>query len=174
MKPQVIPLSRQVIDWDIMTKVVSTVLGRTITRSTDEANKPIGDYSSYIGLLGEMKFPGSNYQNVIQHPGNLISHLYFSFVLVANEEDFVFLALEAGVSSTITNYAPAVCLGVVTGSLLDWRNAIINCCVPQANPNIINIFNQIFVYFEKLKLSPLWYDFVKKQQSDGNFVLEMR
>ena len=144
MKPQVIRLSMLKLETEVLTKIVSSVLNRSITQSIDNANKTLGDLSSYIGLLGEMQIPGSKFSEIMEHPGKLLSHIFLSYVIIATEESFVSIALNAGLSATIISYAPAQALGVVSGTLEQWRTATINCCIPRAEKEIREIFNLLF------------------------------
>lgn len=166
MKRLIVPLAQTQVDWD---RLLS--LDLPITRSIDAANKIPGDFVSYIGVLGEMQHPGSHLYAVLQQPGSLLRHLFFSFLIFTDESDLTYIGMNSQLGVTVceTNF-----VGVVSGTLETWRTAVINLCHTGSPINVREIFNAILEKFEIVGLHRIWFDFEKRSLDDGTFKLCQR
>jgi hypothetical protein len=60
---------------------------------------------------------------------------------------------------------------VVTGTLAQWRDAVISGCQPEVEQTVRTLFNKILAIFESANLK-VWNDCGRKQSLDNTLLLE--
>lgn len=172
MNPIVQPLVSIEINWEVLLETAKTALQRTVTGSIDANSKTLGDFASYIAALGEMETPNTHPDKVLVEPGSLLKQLFFGFMIVSFTDDFhkIRYRTDLAIHLTATVY-PGVSMAVVSGTLEQWRTAVINCCIERIDLTIRLVFNKILSEFEKMGLYRIWLDYSKVKLKDDTIKL---
>jgi hypothetical protein len=103
---------------------------------------------------------------------HLLAHVSFSVLITADERDMQdILEYCSGMPFVITDtVARSVQVSVVTGTLAQWRSAVISGCQPTVEPTVRMLFNRIVSLFESVNLN-VWMDCERKSEGP-TFLLE--
>ncbi len=141
-------------------------------RGVDASPLKLKEYAQFIAALGEYR-QGKEIppRQTLQTPGDLLDHLHFSF-LISGSKEFFFRLLELTTLSVIYTKEEAI----VSGTLTQWRRAVINCLEVVYKPTIEmrEIFNECMRFFDILGLQTIFYNYHKKGLKDGTFLLEYK
>jgi hypothetical protein len=72
--------------------------------------------------------------------------------------------------TTAETVARGIDAAVVTGTLAQWKNAVVAGCSPGIEPSVRYLFNKILSLFEAANLS-VWGDCTRKTNRDDNTLL---
>ena len=167
----VIPIAKTDVDWNAYLQIARKVLGRSITRSLDSANRPVKGPDGFIATLGEVINEGSNAGTVMANAGSLLRHFTYTFLCVMpndvlwdvmEETDLVITSVPLGMNR----------LAIITGTLHEWRTAIIDECSEAATQGLRLFLNQVLFHLEKEGLNTIWFMYRKVPQPDQTFALE--
>lgn len=173
MNVVVYPIIQTTIDWDLFLQLSQSCLKRDVTHSLDGKNKSVGDYPSFISALGELEIPDSDPDKVLLEPGALLKHLFFGFFVVAPTDDINVIRLKSDLGiATAKLQLPGYSVAIITGTLEEWRTAVINCCIERVSSSIRLIFNEILMHFERIGLHRIWLDYSKVKSKDNTFYLK--
>jgi hypothetical protein len=143
-------------------------LGYSPSAKADASRRELHDAEKFMSCLAAMKDENAP-AGLSPH---LLTHVSFSVLVLADERDMQdILEYCSGMPFVITDtIARNVQAAVVTGTLAQWRDAVISGCQPAVEPTVRALFNQILSLFETVNLS-VWKDCERKQ--DGpTFLLE--
>ena len=124
-----IPLGQTEIDWKAYLSKANEVIGRSPTAKLDESwqgqNKTLSDF---IATLKELDSPGSDSYGPA---GALLEHVHVSYILIAPKQSTVDIVLKSRLMCTVipTKHGD-FSFTVISGTLGQWRSALINCCQP--------------------------------------------
>jgi hypothetical protein len=103
---------------------------------------------------------------------NLLSHVSFSILLATNERDLMDI-LECCSSMSFTTadtIARGIQAAVVTGTLSQWKTAVLSGCHETTEPSVRFLFNKILAQFEGANLG-VWSDCSRKNHREDNTLL---
>ena len=139
-------------------------------RGVDASPLVFKEYGKFIAALGEYR-EGKELPplQVLQAPGDLLEHLHFSF-LITGSKKFFFRLLELTKLSIIYTEEEAI----VSGTLTQWREAVINSLDSLYSPTIEmrEIFNECMDFFGGIGLHAIFYGHRKLGLKDGTYLLE--
>lgn len=159
------------IDFPAFLIAANKGLNKSLTRGLDSQGKDTKSIAAYLVMLAEMRQDNVDPNKVLQDAGQLLKHAYYVFqVIVDHETMFDLLELNT-LAVHNAECINSVYLSVVSGTLEDWRTAIINGCSDQATFNIRLLFDKILLMFEKEGLSKLWVNYSKRKLPDDTFRL---
>lgn len=170
MIPQAVLIGRLKIDMDTLLATAKQLLGRSPSRKLDSQGKSIDNASGYLTILAALKNEDIDQNTVLEDPGHLLAHCYFTFMIACDN----ITILELMEKSRLVIQKIEVrngCLAIVAGTLEQWRTAIINCCSEQSDFNLRLLFDKILLIFESEGLGKLWSRYGKKTLADQTFKL---
>lgn len=163
----VTPIASTAVDWQTYLKTVSESLGRSSTASLDNQWHEIKfTLPEYLATLREIINPGSPPFEAV---GHLLSHLHQTFVVVATKSTIIEL-----ISTTRLHYSfsetahPDYYLLIISGTLTEWRTALLNCCTTDVNGDVRSFGTKAMEYFEKVGLRQMMAGLYKIPMADGS------
>lgn len=105
---------------------------------------------------------------------NLLHFASYTALLAAEERDLTdILEASSGMSFvTADTKHRGICLGIVHGSLAQWRDAVVSGCSASAMPNVREHYGKVMALFHARNLGWVWKDYTAKQMPDKTFLLE--
>lgn len=169
MKPSVVIIHEPAIDFATLLGVAQQALGYSPGAKADQVRRDMPDGERFISIL-------SAFHDAAAPAGltpNLLSHISYSVLVVAEERDLIDIAEAAsGISMVCADsVSRGVMLAVFTGTLAKWRDAVKTGSVASAQYNVRSAFNDILRQFDERGLS-VWKDQVAKPIADQTFLLE--
>ncbi len=167
------PLAQSEIDWDEFLKTSLSALARSPTDTLDRKGAvQIKDYAYYLSCLREFQSPGSQPFGLV---GALGEHLSFSFFILATKGTTLNILNAAKVkSTTVVSKQEDFYLTILSGTLVEWRSVILNCCVDTV-PYDIKVFGtKLLEYFEQLNIKRFLFSADPIRTSDGTYRLTIK
>jgi hypothetical protein len=95
---------------------------------------------------------------------------------MADERDLVDILEAAAGLPVVTSETLArnVMLAILTGTLAQWRDAVVSGSTRTAEYNVRQTFCQIMALFEQAGLGKVWKDYQPKPLDDNTFFLEYK
>ncbi len=149
MLPRVILINKPTIIWDNWLCSIKEATDSSPTTLLDKQNRFNGDYYSFIASLGffsENKGP----EETIKTSPSILKHLQFSFLIICEQDFFSKIYRESTLS--VCEHIDTKVM-VVSGTLFDWRDAIILFTNEKQHFELRYIFDMIYLLFDSLELS---------------------
>lgn len=144
------------------------MFGYSLSAASDASHKQLSESERFLSCLAAMK----NQKVPAGFSPHLLTHVSFS-VLVATSERDIIDALEY-CSSMPFVVADTVIRGIqaaiITGTLSQWRVAVLSGCSKNTEPSVRFLFNKILIIFESNNLA-VWSDCTRKNHRDDNTLL---
>lgn len=166
-----LPIVQHEVNWPLLLSSVGQALGRDISSAKDR--KGVSHLPAYIStiedVLGNEALPEQRVQDAFWS----LRHLHLSFLTFVPND--VLIALQetniAVSSADTTNYLVKVAF--MSATLLDWKLVI--CNPAQYEKHIVRQFlNVIYKRIEELGFSRIFYDYKRRSQADGTFIIERK
>ncbi len=166
------PILGSMVSWADLLKHIAELTGHFPTSSNDAYNYKLSDYASFISSVNEFRTGVvQNPLKTIQDANDILNHLHFGF-LIHGKSSLFFTILEQTdlkiTSSRIKNGRAAI----VTGTLNQWKMAIINVLTNKSTSEAQWVFSYCFDFFKSIGLQSVWADYRKKQVDSGVYLLE--
>jgi len=174
MADQVIPITLSQVDWTNYLSVSKRLLGRSPATGVDNCPAQLSSISKYLASLAEFKLGRtSDVQSNLRRPGPWLRHFSLSFMVVSSTTTILFFA---ETTSLDVLSAPAAedegRVAILSGTLADWRDAVIICCNPDVPKRLRLLFNTIKRAFDQLGLNDIWFEYRAKDLHDDTYCLE--
>ncbi len=168
---EVVPITTTVVNWNQYLLIAKQLLNRSISLQLDELGMRPDCVASYLVTIGSLL--NIEPKEIILGEHSLLRHAAFGFLIVADQDTIFSLMSHTQfiVSTTATDTVHRLHVGVVSGDLGQWREAIIN---GSGSPALRAFLGKCMIYFEKIGLGSLWHNFYKHIQTDGTFLLESK
>lgn len=158
------------IDFAQLLATSHEMFGYSPAAASDASQKQLSDSERFLSCLAAMKDRNAP----VSLSPHLLTHVSFSVLVVTNERDLID-ALEYCSSMPFT-VADTVVRGiqaaVITGTLSQWRTAVLSGCHQGVEPTVRFLFNEILAIFEANNLA-VWSDCTRKNsRDDGTLFLE--
>lgn len=149
-------IAKSVVNWQYLVQSLKGFTG--VDLSLDFAAANAHRLTHYITFLE--KFTGRSFD----HNLKMIS---CAFVITTDTYDLLDLLVhtELNIVSRPTKGDGHIC--IVSGTLLQWRHAVVYACNEDAETECRKTFNRIFAIFEEEGVKSLWDNYVWKTLSDG-------
>lgn len=171
----IMPQSKTAVDWPNFLKATMDSTGRSATRSLDQAKIKPDSLYAYLCAMGEMRKPNSTPLEVARDPGLILQHISYGFLVAAPKQLFFEVLESSDLSVMITNTVRKdLKLGVITGTLEEWRSAIINGASRHSSDNLRKFADHCLKFLEKEGFGQIWNGYTKVKQSDGTLLLERK
>ncbi len=168
MLPHAVLIQQPAVDFSTFLAVTNQALGYSPGASADATRRRLHDAEKFTSCLAAMK---DEYAPA-GLPPHLMRHVSFSLLVMAEDSDMQD-ALEycAGMPFVRADtLARGVSVAVITGTLSQWRDAVISGCGHSSQPSVRTLFNRILSLFESVNLN-VWKDCCRRQAGD-TFLLE--
>jgi hypothetical protein len=171
---EIIPIALTGVNWPVYLATAQKVLGFSIAASFDKHGIK-NDLTKFLVSLEELHTEEPVEPNVaLSEAGSLLRHASASFMclLPAETVNLFREEVDLAINSSQTHAGFRLC--IITGTLLQWRDAVINCSVSRLTRDVRMLCNQFMAYFENAGLGAIWGKFNKTQMSDQTFRLMAR
>lgn len=162
MNPDAILITQPAIDFGTLTTVSQKALGYSVATATDANHRKQHPAEKFLSMLAAIKTRDAG----VGFAPHLLNHVSFS-VLIAADDLTTMEAIEcaSGMPFVYTDTVnPGVQLSIVTGTLSQWRDAVVNGT--RRTGMVRYLFNRIMGQFEAQNLK-VWADWNKRYTSDG-------
>jgi hypothetical protein len=170
MQPEAILINRPAIDFSVFLGVGHKVLGYSLGAAADQSHRDLCDAERFLSCLAALRD-----QNAPAGlPPKLLVHVSFSAIVVADDCDMLtILETCAGMAFAVaeTTVRNVQC-AVVSGTLAQWRDAVVSGSSREVEPPVRRCFNKLYGLFCDEGLN-VWTDFRTKTATDQvTFLLE--
>lgn len=169
MQNQIVILSKPDIDFDSFLSIASKVLGYNPASHADTSSKRMTDSERMLWCLQSLKNPNDS---KILTP--LLKHFSTSVMVLALEHDLLEVF-------EICSEMPFVCtetlrrgvfLGIITGTLMQWRDSIAVGCSKERSLTIHTLFTDMYQQFVASGFQFAWGDYSVTTHNKGQILLE--
>lgn len=162
------------IDWNNLLLASQQVLGRSISKTLDDAGLapkvPVG----LLTVLSELKSEGSKPMDIMNNPGFALDHVSYS-ILCLSLQDSIFDVMQYTELRVVTAKSESgTILSYITGTLGQWRSAIINGLSKNSSKSFREFLDSCLLEFDKEGLSPLFNEFDRVDLADKTFTLRRK
>ena len=129
----------------------------------DKSVRKLSDAERFLSIIDAMRCPDAP----VGLSPDLLKHVSFSVLTVALEQDMLsILEVCSGMSVTLADTkGRGIMAGVITGTLDQWRDAVVAGCSRHIIAEVRAGFNQIHSLFVGAGLGSIWKGY--KQTNDG-------
>ncbi len=169
MQADAVLIQQPSIDFTKFLGLSHKMFGYSPAKSADSSRRQLSDSERFLSCLAALY----DQQAPVSLPPHLLSHVSFSVLLIASDRDLLdALQYCAGMPFVAADtIARGVQAAVVTGTLAQWRDAVISGCQAKVEPTVRILFNKILGIFESNNLR-VWNDCTRKQSTDNTLLLE--
>ena len=169
MPADAILIQQPAIDFTKFIGLSHKMLGYSPASAADASRRKLSDAERFLGCLAAMK----DVDAPVSLSPHLLAHVSFSVLLAASERDMLDIleycsAMPFVATDTVARGVQAT---VVTGTLAQWRDAVISGCQPDVEVSVRGLFNKILSLFESACLN-VWTDCERRPASDNTLLLE--
>lgn len=150
---------------------LQTALGRSISTPIDAVNADPNCPASLIVAICEMLSEGCNYYKVLQNPGSVTKHISFTYLALGSSDHCSEISQHTNLSCHSILARRGIHLHLISGTLEQWRTAIINCNSEIVDYDLRRLFNMFLSDFESMGFKDLWLGFTKKSLPDTTIKL---
>lgn len=172
MVPQSTLITAPSVEFGKLISACEQALGRSVCEGVDNTSKKLTDAERFLSILSAMKDSNSP----VGLPPHLLAHVSFSVLTIAGELDMAdILEVCSGMPFCYTGTkARGVVMLVITGTLTQWRDAVVSGSGANQVSSVRMGFNQIHNLFVGHGLGPIWNDYEQKPLNDGYTLLEFK
>jgi hypothetical protein len=168
----VLLISQPNIDFTTFLGLAHKVLGYSPSANVDQSRLDHSDAERFLSCLAALRDPNAP----AGITPNLLAHVSYTVLMMADERDLIdILEATAGIPVvTSETLARNVMLAILTGTLAQWRDAVVSGSTRAAEFNVRQTFCQIMSLFEQAGLGKVWKDYQSKPLDDNTFYLEYK
>lgn len=174
MIPEVLLIDSPNPNWSNYLAACEKGLGFSPTDIVDDSGRKWSDPAKYLISISVLGGDGGEAISLIQSSCSYGAHLHFSFLIRADAPTFFSLMSKTKLKVTPNTAVDGSMFGIVSGTLLDWKTATLDCCQEKQPFTLRLLFDKIYLLFEKLGLVEYWSDCKTKAHNDKTFLLEYK
>lgn len=168
MIPNAVLIQQPAVDFATFLGLSNQMLGYSPGTSSDASRRQLHDAEKFMSCLAAMKDRNAPV-GILPH---LMTHVSFSVLVGADERDLQDILECCGgmpfvIADTVVRNVQAA---VITGTLSQWRVAVISGCQFAIEPSVRALFNRVLSLFESVNLN-VWMD-CERKQAGPTFLLE--
>lgn len=170
MPVETLLISHPAIDFNTLLGLAHQALGYSIARNADASHRKMVDAEKFLSCLAAFSDRSAEITT------NLLSHVSYSVLVIADERDLPsILDVTSGMPFVRSPAAPRTEMAIISGTLLEWRNAVISGTSETIPPAVRTCYSQILLSFDRAGLTTVWDDYERTAAPDRNgFILERR
>ena len=175
MLPEITLVAGTATDWPRFVSAVNATLGRSPTRELDNCGMTVGSPGTYLAALAEFQKAGSNPLTAVREADRTLEHLSLTF-LCAVDTPTALAVLKASYGLAVLGCEPSRGRDnfLLSGSLRNWRTAVVENCTPGADPQARAFFNSVWSTLDRLGFRDLFARYQRKDLKDTTFALEQK
>ena len=168
MQPDAVLIQVPSVDFRTFIGLSHKVMGRSPAAAADASRRELCDAEKFLSCLASLRDAKAG----VGLPPHLLSHVSFSAFIGADERDMLeILQLCSGLPFVVVEtVVRGVQAAVVTGTLSQWRDAIVSGCSRSIESSVRHCFNKLYGLFTAAGLN-VWGDFQTRQAPDQTFLL---
>ena len=167
MNPDCVLIQTPSIDFRTFIGLSHKVLGRSPAAQSDACRRELSDAERFLSCLAAMR----DERAPVGLSPHLLKHVSFSAFIGADERDMLEIlqlaAMPFVVAETIVRGVQAA---VVTGTLAQWRDAVVSGCSKGVPSPVRRCFNKLHGLFVAAGLN-VWQDYTPHGTADQTFLL---
>lgn len=169
MSSHAVLIQQPSIDFTQFLGMSHEMFGYAIGAKADASHKQLTDTERFLSCLAAMQDEEAS----VSLPPNLLTHVSFSvLVAIDNREMLDVLTCCSKMPFVVADtVARGIQAAVITGSLSQWRRAVLSGCRVEAQPSVRELFNKILSIFEAACLN-VWSDCHKRAGPGNTLLLE--
>ena len=169
MNADAILITTPAVDFTMLIGLSEQMLGYSPARAADASRRPLSDTERFLSCLAAFK----DAKAPVGLSPYLLSHVLFSVLIAADERDLLdILGYCSGMSFVTTDtITRGVQAAIVSGTLGQWRDAVLSGCGPAVEGGVRALFNRIQMRFDGARLN-VWSDCIRPPSNDKTFLLE--
>ena len=171
--PLVVPITQPEVDWGTFYNITKQELGYSVLGNGDAKGVPPRTPLAFAFALATMVERDCDLNKALYDASGHLRHLSFAFMVAADRTTILESIVETKLNATY-KYGTERDLAVISGTLAEWREAIVHCSRRDKSFNTRYVFNSCLLFFEQAGLSMIWYNYRKVKLSDGSLVLELK
>jgi len=162
----VTPILVSNFDWTGFLKDAADLCGHSPIHGVDSYPYKLKDYARLIAVFGEFREGKSlEPRKTIRTGGDLLAHLHYGF-LINGSSSLIFQIMELTDLKIIsTKMKSKGRVAIVTGTLEQWKHAIINVLSTKRHPDVTFAMGRCLDFFYQLGLQDVWHDY--RRHSDN-------
>jgi hypothetical protein len=172
MATSAVLITQPCVDFTTFLGLAHKVLGYSPAANVDQSRLEHSDAERFLSCLAALRDPNAP----AGITPNLLGHVSYTVLMMTDERDLIdILEASAGMPVVVTEtLARNVMLALVSGTLAQWRDAIVSGSTREAEYNVRQTFCQIKSLFEQAGLGKVWKDYQSKPLEDNTFFLEYK
>lgn len=170
MPVEAVLINSPAIDFTAFLGLAYEALGYNLAGAADASHRKMVDSEKVLSCLAALK------DRSAEITPKLLSHVSFGVLVIADERDLLdILDMTSGMSFVRAMTVPNVEIAVISGTLLQWRNAVASGTKEAAPPIVRTCYSKILMLFDRAGLTSVWSDFERRMAPDqSGFLLEDR
>jgi len=162
-------IQRPAIDFTTFLGLSHKMFGHSPASAADRNRRQLNDAERFLSCLAALKDTNAP----VGLPPNLLTHVSFSVLLATSERDLLDVLgycarMPFVAADTVVRGIQAA---VITGTLAEWRDAVISGCQANVEVTVRALFNKILSIFEAANLN-VWSDCTRRPSKDNTLLLE--
>jgi len=167
MNPSAILISAPSIDFCTFIGLSHHALGRSPAASSDACRRELSDAERFLSCLAAMR----DERAPVGLSPHLLKHVSFSAFIGADERDMLEILQLTGMPFIVVEtIVRGVQAAVVTGTLSQWRDAVVSGCSKGISTPVRHCFNKLHGLFTAAGLN-VWGDYSPRSAPDQTFLL---
>ena len=169
MPVEAVLITTPAIDFTTLLGLTHHALGYNIASNADASHRKLVDAEKFLSCLAALKEEDG------EITPNLLAHVSFSVLVIAEERDLLdILERTSGMSFVrAETTAPNVNVAVITGTLAQWRDAVVSGTDEATPPTVRTCYSKILLLFDRAGLTSVWSKFDRSTAPDrSGFLLE--
>ncbi len=171
MQPEVMFVLTPVFNLQTFPSTCRQVLGYSPLRASDALEREVSDAERFLSCLAAFRDPKAPAGYAL----HLLPHVSVSIFIVADDRDVRdILEYCSGMSFVTTEtLARGILAAVVSGTLAQWRNAVVSGSVRETEGPVRLAFNKLRTLFRGAGLD-VWVDYRTREADDHTLLLEYK
>ncbi len=167
-KPAIFPLCSPNFHWDTLLRDASRLTGQRFNSKIDEhAIKPQQDQSVVAALSEFYRYDTLDPYYEIRRANSILEHLHFAFLCEYDINTFLRLLTHSNIKGTPHHVNGN--LWIISGTLLQWKKAIVDCSCKEQPFDLRLLMNCLYVLFQCNGYQTVWDGYARTQHADSTF-----
>ena len=162
----IIPITITVVDWNALLVKAKEMLNWSISESIDTYNVK-EEFTKLFLALREMQVDEiTDPRKGLEEAGSLLRHASCGFLCMVPTYVLNGFREEVDLEINSSEANEALKVFVVSGTMLQWRNSIVNCCSDRVSIGVRQLANGFLAHFDKQGLTAVWHNFTRTTMQD--------
>ena len=169
MPVEAVLITGPAIDFTTLLSLAHHAFGYNIAGNADASHRKMVDAEKFLSCLAAFKEEDG------EVTPSLLSHVSFSVLVIADESDLLSILDRTSGMSFVRGETTAanVNVAVITGTLAQWRDAVVSGTDETTPPIVRTCYSKILLLFDRAGLTSVWNNFERHTAPDhSGFLLE--